>query len=433
MIARSKPSGWTLAAIVAVATTASVTPAAAQTRTVALDEAVSLALQVNPQVVQARGQVRIAGAGRREALGNWLPTLSASSGYSTNSSTRFDPTTQREVTAASGSYSAGLNASLTLFDGLTRFARSRSASADLASADASLVNQRFQVTLQTKQAFFNALAANELLRVSDTRVQRARRQLQIARDKLAAGSAIRSDTLQSFVELQNAQLQRLNAETDRATAEAGLARLIGVDGTVRPAADSSLFAPIVADTAILRNEAVANAPTVAQAEAAADAAAAQLAISRSQYLPTVSASYSNSLSGADIAALNPSWSLRFSLSWPIFNGFTRETGLTRSSANRETALAQAEDARRQVNAQFTQYLASLESARTRFEIAQASHAAATEDLRIQQERYRLGAATIVDVLTSQVNLDQAEVDIVRSQFDYLVAKAQLEALIGREL
>ena len=50
-----------------------------------------------------------------------------------------------------------------------------------------------------------------------------------------------------------------------------------------------------------------------------------------------------------------------------------------------------------------------------------------------QERYRLGMATIIDVLASQISLEQAEVDIVRSRLDYLVAKAQIEALIGREL
>jgi outer membrane protein TolC len=121
------------------------------------------------------------------------------------------------------------------------------------------------------------------------------------------------------------------------------------------------------------------------------------------------------------------------MSWPLFNGFTRETGITRSVTSRDAAIAQAEDARRSVNADLTQYLAALAAARSSIEIAIASRAAAAEDLRVQQERYRLGAATIVEVLTSQVSLDQAEVDIIRARFDYLVARAQLEALIGREL
>ena len=59
--------------------------------------------------------------------------------------------------------------------------------------------------------------------------------------------------------------------------------------------------------------------------------------------------------------------------------------------------------------------------------------AAEEDTRVQQERYRLGAATIVDVLTSQETLNQAEVDVVNARFAYLRAKAQIEALIGRPL
>ena len=98
-----------------------------------------------------------------------------------------------------------------------------------------------------------------------------------------------------------------------------------------------------------------------------------------------------------------------------------------------TAQAQADDARRAVQAELTQYLASLASAEQSLSIAQASLAAADEGLRVQRERYGLGMATIVDVLTAQVSLDQAEVDIVRARFDYLVAKAQIEALIGREL
>jgi outer membrane protein len=75
----------------------------------------------------------------------------------------------------------------------------------------------------------------------------------------------------------------------------------------------------------------------------------------------------------------------------------------------------------------------LDAARARIDITQTSVTAAREDMRVQQERYRLGASTIVDVLTSQEALNQAEVDVVNARFDYLRAEAQLEALIGRNL
>lgn len=405
----------------------------AQVLTVTLEEAIDLALRAQPNVVRARGDLSVARATQREAVGNWFPTLSASSGWSTNSATRFDPNTQRTVTAASTSYSAGLSASLELFDGFRRPAQNRAASAGTESAEAALIEQQFQVILQTKQAFFNALSAAELVRVSETRIERAAQQLKIAKDKLAAGSATRSDTLRAMVELGNARLQLLNAQAQLATAEANLGRLVGVDGPVRPVADSSVFRLEALDTAALREEARRNSPAVRLAEAQARAAAAQVAVSRAQYFPSITASYSQSFAGNSLDALNNTWSARLSLSWPLFNGFSRELTLSRSLAAREAAEVQAADARRQVDAQLTQYLASLNAAQQQLVIAEASRAAAEEDLRVQQERYRLGAATILDVLTSQVNLDQAEVDLVQARLNLLLAKAQLEALIGREL
>jgi outer membrane protein TolC len=81
----------------------------------------------------------------------------------------------------------------------------------------------------------------------------------------------------------------------------------------------------------------------------------------------------------------------------------------------------------------TAQLANLDASVARIRITQVSVLAAQEDMRVQQERYRLGASTIVDVLTSQEALDQAEVEAVNARFDYLRAKAQMEALIGRTL
>ena len=105
----------------------------------------------------------------------------------------------------------------------------------------------------------------------------------------------------------------------------------------------------------------------------------------------------------------------------------------RAQVTRDNARAQADDARRDVNTQLTQYLTTLAQARAQLEIAEGNRAAGEEDLRVQRERYRLGAATLVEVLVAQASLDNAEVSIVQARLDYLVAKAQIEALIGREL
>jgi len=75
----------------------------------------------------------------------------------------------------------------------------------------------------------------------------------------------------------------------------------------------------------------------------------------------------------------------------------------------------------------------MRTAQAQVDIETSSVAAAVEDLRVQRARYQVGAATLLEVLTSQTQLDQARNALIRARYDYRVAKAQLEALIGRDL
>jgi outer membrane protein len=66
-------------------------------------------------------------------------------------------------------------------------------------------------------------------------------------------------------------------------------------------------------------------------------------------------------------------------------------------------------------------------------IQTATVQAADEDLRMQKDKYEIGAATLLDVLTSQTTLDQARRDLIQARYDKRTARAQLEALVGRSL
>ena len=75
----------------------------------------------------------------------------------------------------------------------------------------------------------------------------------------------------------------------------------------------------------------------------------------------------------------------------------------------------------------------LVTAERAIEIAEEAAAVAMEDLRVVRERYSVGAATILDVLVSQSAADQANTNRVTTRYDYLLARAELEAVLGREL
>jgi len=411
-------------------------PAAAQQIEVTLPDAIQRALLVQPAMVQAVGADRSAGASKRSAIGAYLPSVSVNASTSKGNTGRTDSQTGLFIPPVR-SYSGGISANLELFDGFRRIANLRGASANAAAADAGLVNQRFQVTLGTKQAFYNALATEELVLVAQSQVLRAQRQLQISVEKLRAGSATRSDSLRSTVDYGNARIVLLQAQANLATAQANLGRQIGVDRPVRAVPDSAL--PDLPDTAALRASPLDDAPQVRQSEAQASAARAQVWAARSQYFPSLTVSYSDNRQGPSkpqgllFDNLPDSYRWSFGVSLPLWNGFVREQNQVTASVARDNAEAVAADTRRQVNAQLTQQIAAMTTAYAKIDIARANVAAATEDVRVQNERYRVGAATILDLLTSQAALTQAEQNLVQARFDYLIARAQVEALVGHEL
>src|SRR6266545_4198596 len=340
------------------------TPAAAQQIEVTLNEAIQRALQVQPAMVQARGDESNAGVQRLVAFGAFVPSVTLNStAFRQNKSSIVNGL---PVQAGVYQYNTGLIFSVDLFDGLKRMQRYRNAAATAEAASAGYTNQQFQVTLQTKQAFYNALATEELVRVAESQVRRAQQQLQISVDKLHAGSATRSDSLRSTVDYGNARIALLQAQANLATAQADLGRQIGIDSLVRAVPDSAL--PPLPDSTGLRAAALENSPQVIQAQAQASALAATVWDQRSQYLPTLSVTYTTSSQG-----LTQPWQgftppnrnlnqLRFGLSWIIFNGFAREQDQVSASVSRDFAEARAADTRRMVNAQFTQQMAALPTA-----------------------------------------------------------------------
>ena len=416
-------------------------PLPAQDRAVTLAEAIRLAERTQPAVVQAEGQVRTAAAQRRNAWGSFLPSLNANSSASeffSEGASRVDPVTGQLTSGNSSnrSYNTSLSASVDLFTGFRRGAELRAAKAGQLQAEASLVDTRFQQALTTTNQFFDALSAAQLVGVREASVRRAEEQLKVSVAKLRAGSATRSDSLRSLVTLGSTQLDLIQARTDLATAEANLARLIGEVGRVR-AADDSSFHQIVAavDTQALRSEIEARSPRIQSALAAESVANANVRAARSAYWPslTLGANTGWNASRATDYTLFNQRQVSLQMSWSLFNRFDRELAIAQREASYDLARASANDERRAVQAELTAQLAQLDAARAKIAITGTSVAAATEDLRVQQERYRLGASTIVDVLTSQEALNQAEVDVVNARFDYLRAKAQLDALIGRTL
>ena len=403
---------------------------------VTLAGAVDRALEVNPQMVQARTSLGTAQFGTRQAYASMLPSVSLSSGTNLSSAQRYDPGLGATLNSQSTSYSAGLSTGMDLFAGGRNLAAVRSAQASEHAAEATLITRRFSVTLAAKQSFFAVLRSQELIALNERRIDQADQNLAAAERRLDAGRATRSDVLRARLELSNARQALLESQTQLRTSMYGLGQVVGVGGPVAARAPDRLAPePLAMGRDALRALVAERAPAVAAAEAEVSVAEAGLSQSRASYYPTVSVSggynWSNQEFGLDQGLT--SWSTRLSLSYPLFNGLQREASVDRANAQLTVAEARASDAGRAAITELEGLMASLELAELRIAILEESVDVAREDFRVQQERYELGAATILELVSSQIALQQAENDLINARYDYQITRAELESLVGREL
>jgi len=424
---------------------------------ITLAQALQLGRQYNPSQVQAQQNFRVADIGVTQAWGAYLPSVSGSGSAGHSSPERVNQFGVAQTSSLTDNSSFGISASLPLFTGFQRGANMRAANATRDLNRAALLQQDYATDLATKQAFFNALADQELVGVAQANLAQSDQQLRLTTEKLRLGATTRSDSLTASVNYGTAEVQLIQARANALTAQADLARAIGAQGLVAPVPDTSLEIRLVSlDTAALRRDAEATAPSVVQAQAAVTAAQASVSAQRSQYYPTLSLGASQTWAGGELpwnaapvtlirdstgtvigstrsAKYTGTWNVSLTLRWTIFNGFSREASIVTADANSVAAQAKLRDARLGLEASLTQAVTALDAAAAQIDVGRTSVASAQESLRMQQERYRLGASTIVDLLTAETALNQAQVTLVQARYGYLIARATLEALVGHSL
>jgi outer membrane protein len=241
------------------------------------------------------------------------------------------------------------------------------------------------------------------------------------------------------IQVGNAQLALLTAQNNLRVASATLTRLVGTQFLVTAQRADTAQLPVTnVDSALLTSWA-ATGPAVEQARLQLRAANASVKASRSTYMPTVTLSYSyngNRQDSSYTVSLGPyayGQTFRASLNFPLFNNFNREDQVTRARVSQDNAAANLRDAELAAQQNLVQQIGGLRTAEERIRIQVASVAAAQEDLRVQQQRYTLGASTLLDLLTSQSQLNQARAALIQARQDYRIARAQIEAIIGRDL
>jgi outer membrane protein len=437
-------------------------PARAQQLTA--DKAVSMALQRNTQVVLARATVEQARAGLYSAWSGVLPHLSVSLSRSGTWSPQLGSQTfGSNVSPPQSHFSSyrttpAINGSMNLID-LSAMQDVRSARSDIRAARLRESSAHNDVALLVREQFYNTVTAIHLVGVNTEALRVARENERRVRALFEVGSVSRSDVLQAQVQTAQSELDSLNAAQQVVNQRVALASVVGVDERNLGEVDTTLAVRAeTVDEARLLSEAERQRPDLRAAEASVSAAHSALSSAHLARVPSLSLSGTalfnlrsssgwnqdvtiRDSTGTVIAVLpgvrlgsasttDREYQAQLTINWDVFDGLLIESREASARASLLNAEATRDQLRRNLAGEVHQAIVGYDQAQQQETVAERQLAEAQENLKLTQEKYNVGSATILDLNTAQVSLQRAESQFVAAQAAIRVAEAQITHVRG---
>jgi outer membrane protein len=426
-------------AIIAVAVSTAA-PAFADT----LRDAIALAYRTNPTLQAQRANQRAVDELVPQARAGLRPDVSASvsanysrtdgpdtAGVDFNNDGVFDiqPSDNIEETET-GSAQIGLNQ--TLYSG-GRVARGiDAAEANVRSGREQLRAVEQSVLGSVIQAYVDVLRDMEILRIREANLGVLQRQLEESNARFEVGEITRTDVAQSEARLAQSESDLAGAQSQLSVSRAVYAAVVGQ-------APANLEQPpalpgVPADFESALDIGLDENPSILAAQYELQAAEAQVAQARSQFMPSVglSASYGgrDELSSFNLGR-DTTFQAGATLTVPLFTG-----GLNRSRVAQ--ALEQANAAKIAIRGEERTVLQNVSTSYAQIIQANAQLAAGEEGVRaariaaegVRQEQ-QVGLRTTLDVLNAELELRNAEITLAQARRNQYVAQANLLASMGR--
>ena len=262
-------------------------------------------------------------------------------------------------------------------------------------------------------------------------------------DKFDLGLVSEYEKLVADVQLRNQKPQVVNAENAVKLATMQLKVLMGVDvnAAIRFVGDlSSYEEEMYSDLMHLKNDtSLADNSTLKQLDIQKRQLKLAEKINKLGYAPTLALSvnygWQSMAKNLDLANYNwyPGSTLGLALSIPIFDGGAKYQKTKQNKAQQINLELQRENIIRQLELSVTNSINSMETAVEQVSSNKESVVQAQKAFTISQKRYNVGSGTLLEMNNSETSLTQARLQYYQSIYDYLAAKASLEATLGRSI
>jgi outer membrane protein len=425
-----------------------------QSKVLALDKAIAVALEQNLSIRQAYNNSESAQSGVLAAYGSYLPSLSASGGWTRQQTDRpasiqligGQPIAVPATASTTSNFSTGLSLGYTIFNGFSREANFNQAVSNATSAEKTALRATQQIVFQVQSAYLTVLRNEQLVKVSEENLKRDQRQLERISESNRVGALSIGDVYKQQSQVAQDELSLITAQNAYDKSVADLLALIGVDVSenyqiVDPTIPSELTPADVdaVNTRIkgfdeMRQRALAARPDFQSAKESYNAAESGVTSASSAYYPSVYASAGYNMSNTELNKLTESTGLSWGLSirWTLFDGFLTNRSIQSAVAQRRNAELSLLQAERNINVDVKKALLDLDAARKQYDASMKSVQSASQDRRVAEERYNLGSGTLVDLLTANAGLINAEASKVNATYNFITASRNLDYVLGEK-
>ncbi|MCX5866697.1 MAG: TolC family protein [Proteobacteria bacterium] len=410
-------------------------PASVQAFT--LNEAIRIGLEKNPNILRAQEDINVAKSQTLQARSALIPKIDAKATYMPNS---LEKTAVPEAFKSvmpdldmTNEYSLELNFVQPLFSGGKIWYANQQASLNVSVSREKLRQTQNELILSITQAFDGVILAREYIQVMQEAINLTEENLQVIRARYRNGETLEFEVLRAEVELLNLKPQLIEARNKLELANSGLKFLLGMDPSEKIEVSGSLtpseFNP---DLNSCLQTALEKRPEVAQLNYQKKIVHHLVKYAQAGYSPDLAAVFQ--FTEQSFNHINKGWEKGYNgllvLSVPIFNGFYTHGKIKEAKgllASVSIGLNQLKDG---IRLEVEQAYLNLNQSREIVAASQETVKKAERSVEIAKAQYAVGYITSLDMMGARLALTQARTSYLKSLYDFIVAKAQMEKAMG---
>ncbi len=410
-------------------------------------EAIELAQNQNVELQIRKNEQRVNQAEHQEARMRFLPNATLNTSVLRQIGQQFQAVEDRIVVTniATDFVSASLGLNLDLYNGMSRKNTYHATKHRLLAQSETIKQTRLNIILEVSRQYLQVLLDKELTRIAEENIENQRKILQQIENFVRSGIRARPDLLSQKAELSRLELEWVNAEIQVENDLQLLAGTLQIDPGYTldikkiDGIELSAFNHQALTVEELFIEAKKHRPDLKSQSETLEAARYDVAAARGLYLPRVTAFYNF---GTFFTSLDErSFSMQFTsvypvntfgirVNVPIYSNHQNKTNVIRSEViarNEElNSLAMERQLYQEIQSAYLNYKSSLK----REEVSAYQLEAALENVKVQEERFRLGLNSIVEFAEANRMLVQARSDSAQALYSRVFSELILQYTLG---